>query len=72
MSKKHFIALADALRRSKPELSLGCADSISRLAQWNADVTAIADECKRENYAFNRQRWLGYINGDNGPSGGAR
>jgi hypothetical protein len=66
MSKKHFIALANAFRESKPPehtTELG-------FMQWWDDVLAIADACSNANPAFNRERWLGYIKGANGPNGG--
>jgi hypothetical protein len=61
MTKKHFIALADTIK------------------YWNrttdqpftyAQIVELADFCKRQNGMFNRQRFMGYIAGENGPSGG--
>ena len=66
MSKKHFIALADALRSIKPG-----DDCTAMMAQWRFTVDTLADLCARENSAFNRQRFIGYIMGECGPSGGA-
>lgn len=68
MSKKHFTALADALRGTKPTrgMSTGCID------QWEADVDAVARVCTRFNPAFDRTRWYGYINSESGPNGGAK
>jgi hypothetical protein len=63
MTKKNFIALADALRATKP-------DNLSELAQWSLDVSAIADCLQRQNPAFKRERWLDYIHGERGPNGG--
>jgi hypothetical protein len=40
--------------------------------QWELDVKAIANVCAANNPNFNCERWLGYIAGTNGPSGGAR
>lgn len=65
MSKKHFIALADALKVIRPS-----ADNIDRVVQWEKTVTAIADVCESENHAFNRVRWVNYILGKCGPNGG--
>ena len=31
---------------------------------------ALADFCQSQNSNFNRERWLGYIAGTNGPNGG--
>jgi len=56
MSKKHFIALADAVRRS------------GRFTPAQLDV--LADFCWDQNPRFNKARWLGYIQGTCGPSGG--
>ncbi len=68
MSKKHFIALADALRAEKPEPHW-CAN---KHAQWNQDVQAIARACRAANPSFDEDRWIAYINGKCGPSGGKR
>jgi hypothetical protein len=55
MSKRHFIALADYARE------VGLTEGQIRL---------LADLLQSENPRFNRERWLGYIAGTNGPSGG--
>jgi len=63
MSKKHFISLAAMIRniaRLEPENAFTQAQ-IEELATW----------CKRQNANFNRERWLDYIAGKCGPSGGA-
>ena len=65
MTKQHFIALADALRASKP-----AEENDAAHVQWLADVGAIAIACKAANPRFNEIRWLGYTNGECGPSGG--
>ncbi len=65
MNKKHFIALADALRATNP----GTEQTISS-NQWYRDVCAIAAVCKQANGAFKTERWLAYINGECGPNGG--
>ncbi len=57
MSKKDFIALADYIKTSDVEWT-----------QMHLEV--LADFCKAQNSAFMRGRWLGYIKGENGPSGG--
>jgi hypothetical protein len=66
MTKQHFIALADALRRWKPQ-----DGNAIRLDQWTRDVVAVADACQDANPKFNRERWLNYIKGLCGPNGGA-
>jgi len=56
MSKKDFIKLADYVRGE------GFTD---------AQLEVLASFCKSQNSRFMRDRWLGYIRGENGPSGGA-
>ena len=55
MSKKHFIALADALRGA--DIS---QDVLDRLCAFMA----------RQNTSFMRSRWLAYLKGECGPNGG--
>lgn len=59
MTKKHFIALADLIKSDIHDFT---PNAIERLA----------DYCEAENPRFNRERWLDYINGKCGPSGGKR
>ena len=59
MSKKDFIALADYIKTSQ-------------LDWTSAHLNLLADFCKAQNGAFMRERWLGYIAGENGKNGGAR
>jgi hypothetical protein len=65
MTKKHFIALADAIRKYE----MGCA-----YHEWftESQVKALADFCQSQNPRFNRERWLDYIAGKCGPNGGAK
>jgi hypothetical protein len=66
MSKSDFIALADAIR----EHNSSCR-SIVRQEPFDLDHLAVlADFCEGQNSSFKRDRWLDYINGDCGPSGG--
>jgi len=68
MTKKDFIALANTLR----------AVRASYAPHWDANLfracddheKAIADFCQAQNPLFNRDRWLAYIAGQCGPSGG--
>lgn len=78
MSKKHFIRLAEVVRDTKPPIRNSDMDGEewltrgARMAQWDIMRDALADFCLEQNPAFNRARWLGYIAGENGPSGGER
>lgn len=58
MTKKHFIALADAIRNS-PDVEFA-----------DEHLAVLAGFCRRVNPAFNRERWLNYIKGHCGPNGG--
>lgn len=66
MSKKDFIALADAIKEH------------NRRAQFNGEarftegqLDSLADFCRSKNPRFMRSRWLDYIKGECGPNGGA-
>jgi hypothetical protein len=63
MTKKHFIALADALR--------DYGQHVSSKPDWEALLHQMADFCTSQNPRFDRARWLGYIEGECGPNGGA-
>lgn len=65
MTKQHFIALADVIREHNRVL-----DTASRARFTPEQVEALADYCASQNPRFDRERWLGYIKGTNGPSGG--
>jgi len=56
MTKKHFIALADALRG---------LDVPPRV------LDALCEFCKDQNWRFNESRFRGYLAGECGPCGGA-
>jgi len=70
MSKKDFIALADALREhnrlqaiySTPDVNPFDANHLETIAQF----------CGTQNHRFKTDRWLDYIAGKCGPNGGAR
>jgi hypothetical protein len=53
VSKKHFKALAEALRAEKPQENW---DPNKRI-QWSLDVRAVADVCQRMNPNFDRDRF---------------
>lgn len=59
MTKKHFIALADALR---PVQDMGLLSDEA--------LDAIIDFCKAQNSEFKADRWLGYLDGECGKNGG--
>lgn len=63
MTKKHFILLADAIRA---ENKFGPEENHFSSGQ----LALLADFCKLCNPRFNGDRWLAYINGECGPSGG--
>lgn len=63
MTKKDFIALADAIRNH------GYVDATAKF-NW-PQLRTLAEFCQSRNPQFNRQRWLAYIAGECGPNGGA-
>ena len=65
MSKKDFIALADFLKARTITPNNGGTFTLYQIEQ-------LAEFCAQQNSNFNRDRFLGYIAGTNGPSGGAR
>lgn len=62
MTKQDFIALADMIK--------GMNDAEDKERFKPGQVAVLADFCQQLNPRFNRARWLGYIAGTNGPSGG--
>lgn len=56
MSKKDFVALADHIRPMEPS------------DEW---LRVLAQFCRSQNPEFKRERWIGYVKGENGPNGGA-
>jgi hypothetical protein len=61
MSKKHFIALADAIREQ---------NKIGHNPFTTDQVLQLAWFCQKQNTSFNKDRWLDYIAGACGPNGG--
>ncbi len=65
MSKRHFEALAEKFRQSKPYVpaegdgltSQERRDRCARLSQWHIDLVNVADVCSTTNAAFNRPRF---------------
>lgn len=67
MSKKDFIALADAIRAHNQY----CATD-ENLREFNLEhLATLADFCQSQNSRFMRDRWLAYIAGTNGKNGRA-
>jgi hypothetical protein len=63
MTKKHFIALADAIREAN-------SNHHASYHYNPGQLNDLADFCQSQNPRFDRQRWLGYIRGVNGKNGG--
>lgn len=75
MSKKDFIALADAIREFNRTAFWG-TDKNGVHGTMNAPIQGdtlkmLADFCKSQNSAFMCERWLDYIAGKCGKNGGA-
>jgi hypothetical protein len=66
MTKKDFIALADAIKRHN-ELQAGTTPNLSF---GPVHINTLANFCQLQSPAFNRERWLNYIAGKCGPNGG--
>lgn len=64
MTKQDFIALAETIKSHNRK------HSISDSPFTSAHLIALAEFCLAQNSQFNRERWLGFIHGENGPSGG--
>jgi len=71
MHKKQFIALAEMVAGLEP-INLKQKDSRAtpEHRMWETMRDALTDFCQQQNGLFNRERWLGYIAGENGPNGG--
>lgn len=65
MSKKNFIQLADVIRHFNSIAAYGFTPAFT-----TEQISALADFCRAQNSAFMRDRWLDYVNGIAGPSGG--
>lgn len=62
MTKKHFIRLADYI----------CTVTDVAEPFTPAQIEHLADFCHEQDLKFDRERWIGYIKGENGPSGGQK
>lgn len=58
MTKKHFIALANALQFAKPCKIAEPQGFKARQRQWIRDCKAIASACATANSNFDRERFL--------------
>ena len=67
MTKKDFIALADAIRDSN-RTAENCGIPEYRFTQLQLNI--LAAFCEQQNRLFNRSRWLSYIAGECGKNGG--
>ena len=70
MTKKTFIALADSIREHNRIKRNVFGANAERMCFNIEQVEALADFCQSQNSNFNRDRFLGYIAGTNGPNGG--
>ena len=68
MTKKHFIAMADEIRRHNEHADPEGYTTSLPFSRGQIDV--LADFCRSQNSNFNRDRWLDYIAGNCGPNGG--
>jgi len=60
MTKKHFIALANHIKRHN-DYAPGKFTA--------ANISSLADFCGSQSPRFNRDRWIGYIKGENDSNG---
>ena len=70
MSKQDFIELADTIRRELCGFRM-VYDAQTPDVSVQKVVEVLAAFCKRQNYAFKKERWIDYIAGECGPNGGA-
>ena len=69
MSKKDFIALADTIKEHN-RVASHPANASDMQAFTSDQLQAIVGFCRSQSPNFMRDRFLGYISGDNGSSGG--
>jgi hypothetical protein len=69
MTKKHFIALADAIREHNRIADPEGYTTTPEFTRGHIEI--LANFCAGQNRNFNADRWLGYIAGTNGKNGGA-
>lgn len=66
MSKKDFIALADTIKAHNET-----GNPFTKFEFTADQIRALANFCQSLNPAFNWERWMGYVAGENGKNGGA-
>jgi len=71
MSKKDFIALAEAFQYARGH-AMASTNAEAELTGVMASAEYVANVCKAANPAFKRERWFAYIAGECGPNGGSR
>ena len=64
MTKQHFISLANTL--------IGFREVWGDSPEFRALLVMLANWCQDQSPRFDKQRWLGYIEGKVGPSGGRK
>ena len=69
MSKQDFVALADMIREHNTNIENENSYPGGQLFD-SKQIETLAEFCKQQNRAFMRERWLGYIAGENGKNGG--
>jgi len=69
MTKQDFIALADTLKAVRASYSPSWDPNLFRACDDH--IKALANDFEQRYPAFDRARWLGYIKGENGRSGGS-
>jgi len=57
VTRKHFQALADALKWARPENGWEHPAPSPYVAQWQADIRAVGDACYAANGRFDRGRF---------------
>jgi hypothetical protein len=72
MTKKNFIALADALQMHNTAKRNVFGKNAERMCFNIEQLATLADFCQSQNPNFNSERWLGYIAGTNGKNGSKR
>ncbi len=76
MTKKHVIALADAIITHDNFVShpyrTGMGEDADIILFDRHHLATLADFCKRQNPNFNQERWLDYIAGKCGSNGGKK